>query len=321
MSEEAMVVVGIDVAKAQVDVSVLGGRLSKSRYANDAEGQGALAEELGPLGPTLVLMEASGGYEAELACVLGAAGLPVGIINPRQARDFAKAMGALAKTDRLDARLLAELAAVLARREDLARFLTPPAEKERLDLEALVGRRRQLMGMLLAERQRLAQARFAVRPSIQALITTIEAQIKEIERDMQRQAQAKHGALVALLRSAKGIGPVASAALVAELPELGQLNRRKISALVGVAPFACDSGTKRGKRRIYGGRARLRHVLYMATLSATRYNPVIRAFYQRLLAAGKEKKVALVACIRKLLTILNAMVRDNRPFDLGLNHA
>ena len=221
VSERSVIAVGIDVAKAHLDVAVLGGEFTSGRFANDPEGLGALAATLVPLEPSLVLMEASGGYEAEPACVLVAAGLAVAVINPRQARDFARAMGTLAKTDRLDARLLAELAAVLARRDDLARFLRPAAEKERLDLEALVARRRQLVSMLLAERQRLAQARPAVVPSIKALIATLKAQIEEIDGDMQVQVAEHHGALDALLQSASGIGPVVSATLIAELPELG----------------------------------------------------------------------------------------------------
>ncbi|MHB9149071.1 MAG: IS110 family RNA-guided transposase [Thermoleophilia bacterium] len=319
MSERSVIVVGIDIAKAHVDVAALGGELPPGRFANDAEGQSTVAATLLPLQPALVLMEASGGYEAELACVLVAAGLPVAVVNPRQARDFAKSMGTLAKTDRVDARLLAELAAVLARRDDLTRFLRPVADQERLDLEALVARRRQLVTMLLAERQRLAQARPAVRSSIEALVAVVRAQIDEIDGDMRAQVTTHHASLDALLRSAGGIGPVVSATIMAELPELGQLDRREIAALVGVAPFARDSGVWRGRRRIAGGRSQLRRALYMAALTATRYNPVIKAFYQRLLAAGKLKKVALVACMRKLLTILNAMVRDGRPFDLSLH--
>lgn len=315
------VVVGIDVAKRKLDVAVVGASLPRVVYANDAEGHEILAADLATLSPKLVLMEASGGYEAAPAYALAAAGYAVAVVNPRQARDFAKAMGRLAKSDRLDAAVLAELAAVLAAREDLGRFLRAPEEGERLDLEALVQRRRQLLSMLLAERQRRALARPAVRPSIDALIGALQAQIDEIDREMQAHVSAHHAELDRLLQSTKGIGPVASAAIIAELPELGRLGRRQIAALVGVAPYARESGVWRGRRRISGGRGQLRRTLYMATLTATRYNPVIRAFYERLLAAGKLKKVALVACMRKLLTILNAMVRHQRPFDPQLGHA
>jgi transposase len=315
------VVVGVDVAKRKLDVAALGVNLPRNVYGNDPEGLEALAADLATLSPALVLMEASGGYEAALACELAAAGLAVAVVNPRQARDFAKAMGALAKSDRLDAAMLAELAAVLAARADLARFLRAPAEAERLDLEALVARRRQLVAMLLAERQRLALARSAVRPSIEALAATLRAQIAEMDEEMRGHVAAHHAELDRLLRSVKGIGPTVSAAIIAELPELGQLGRRQIAALVGVAPYARESGVWRGRRRIAGGRGQLRRTLYMATLTAARWNPVIRAFYERLLAVGKLKKVALIACMRKLLTILNAMARDTRPFDPQFNHA
>ncbi len=321
MSEKSQVVVGIDVSKAHLDVFVSGGGLSKSRFLNDEEGQVALAAELSPLGPTLVLLEASGGYEAETVQALVSAGLRVAVINPRQARDFAKAMGTLAKTDRLDARLLADLAAVVARRDDLPRFLSKPADKERLDLQALVTRRRQLVSMLVAEKQRLSQARPSVRASITALVAAIESQLGEIDRDLEVKVRTNYTALRDLLTSTKGVGPVFSTTIIAELPEIGRLNRYQIAALVGVAPFARESGVYRGKRQIAGGRSQLRRALYMATLCAIRYNPLISTFYQRLVAAGKPKKVALVACMRKLLTILNAMVRDNRAFDLSLHHA
>jgi len=321
MSERSAVVVGVDVAKRHLDVAALGARLPQARFTNDAEGQAQLAALLAEAEPELVLMEASGGYEAALACELDAAGLPVVVVNPRQARDFARAMGRLAKTDRLDARLLAELAAVLVRRDDLSRFVRPPADPERLDLAALVARRRQLVAMLLAERQRLALARPTVRPSIEALIDALRAQLDVLDGEMREHVASHHRALDVLLQSAKGIGPTSSATIIAELPELGRLDRRQIAALVGVAPYARESGVWRGRRRISGGRSQLRRTLYMATLTATRFNPTIRAFYARLLAAGKLKKVALVACMRKLLSILNAMVRDSRSFDPWLNHA
>lgn len=321
MSEKSVVVVGIDVAKAHLDVAVSGGGLSQDRFANDSEGQMALTAELEPLDPSLVLLEASGGYEGEIVQVLLSSGLRVAVINPRQARDFARAMGTLAKTDRLDARLLADLAAVVARRDDLARFLSVPVDQERLDIAALVSRRRQLLGMLVAEKQRLSQARPPVRPSIKALIAAIEDQIKDIERELHIKVAVTYTAISDLLRSVKGVGPVLCQAIIADLPEIGRLNREKIASLVGVAPFARESGTFRGRRKVAGGRSQLRRVLYMATLSAARSNPVIRAFYERLVAAGKPKKVALVACMRKLLTILNAMVRENRPFDVSLHHA
>jgi transposase len=314
-------VVGIDVAKAHVDVAALGAELGAQRFANDAEGHSALAAALAPLGVALVVMEATGGYEAPLACALQAAGLPVAVINPRQARDFAKSMGRLAKTDRIDAQMLAELAAVLVRRADLARFLRPLPDEQQQLLAALVTRRRQLQTMLTSERQRLQIALPKVRPSIETMIQAIRAQLDDVEGQMLSHLREHFAQLDTLLRSATGIGPIASATLIADLPELGRLNRQQICALVGIAPMANDSGNARGRRRIQGGRFEVRRVLYMAALTAARRNPVIKAFYERLLAAGKLPKVALVACMRKLLTILNAMARTRKPWNTSLHHS
>ena len=316
-----LVVVGIDVAKAQVDVSVLGAMLEAQRFDNEAEGHSALAAALAPLGVALVVMEATGGYEAALACALQAAGLAVAVVNPKQARDFAKSMGKLAKTDRIDARMLAEFAAVLVHRDDLAHFIRPLANSEQQALAALVTRRRQLLTMLLGERQRLQLAMALVRPSIEAMIQAIRAQLDDVEAQMVAHVKEHFAELDRLLQSARGIGPVASATILAELPELGRRNRREIAALVGVAPAANDSGTSRGRRHVQGGRFEIRRVLYMATLSAARHNPSIKAFYDRLLAAGKFPKVALVACMRKLLTIVNAMVRHHKPWDQSPHNA
>lgn len=315
------VVVGIDVAKAHVDVAVLGTVFETQRFTNDVDGHLALAAALAPLGAVLVVMEATGGYEAALACALQAAGLVVAVVNPRQARDFAKSMGNLAKTDRIDARMLAEFAAVVARRDDLAHFIRPLANAEQQALAALVTRRRQLLTMLLGERQRLQLAMALVRPSIEAMIDAIRAQLDDVEAQMVAHVREHFTDLDQLLQSASGIGPVASATMIAELPELGRLNRRQIAALVGVAPIANDSGNSRGRRRVQGGRFEIRRVLYMATLSAARHNPSIKAFYDRLLAAGKFPKVALVACMRKLLTTLNAMVKTHQPWDKSLHRA
>lgn len=303
--------VGIDVGKAHVDVAI-DASVDVQRYTNDAEGHMALVAALIERAVALVV---TGGYEAELACVLQAAGLPVAVINPRQARDFAKAMGRLAKTDRLDAGMLAELAEVLHRRPDAMRFLRPLPDADQQRLAALVARRRQLLSMLTSERLRLTTAHPAVRESITAAIKAIRKLLDDADSEMIQHVAVHHAAAEALLRSVSGIGPTTAATLIAALPELGGLNRRQICALVGVAPMNRDSGKMRGRRAISGGRAQVRHTLYMATLTATRYNPVIRKFYQRLIGAGKPKKVALVACMRKLLTMLNAMVRDNAPFD------
>ena len=305
------VVVGIDVASAHVDVAAIGVDLPAAlgQVGNDAEGHSALADGLARLKPELVLMEATGGYEAALACALQAAGLRVAVVNPRMTHDFARAMQRLAKTDRIDAATLAELAGVLARRPDCGRFIRPVSVPEQQDLAALVTRRRQLIAMQLSERQRLRLARPVTRPSIEALLDAIASQIDDVDGEMVRHVENHHAETAKLLQSVAGIGRVAAATLIGELPELGRLNRRQICALVGVAPYANDSGTSRGRRRIAGGRFDVRRTLYMATLTATRHNDAIRTFYERLLAAGKLKKVALVACMRKLITHLNAIAR------------
>jgi transposase len=307
------VMVGIDVASAHVDVACLGAALpvELAHVPNDAEGHCALADALVKLQPALVLMEATGGYEAALACALQAAGLRVAVINPRMARDFARAMQRLAKTDRIDAATLAEFAAVLAQRPDCERFVCPLSEPEQQDLAALVTRRRQLVAMQLSERQRLRLARPVAHPSIEALLEVIARQLDDVDAQMLSHVEQHHAAMAKLLQSVAGIGRIAAATLIAELPELGRLNRRQICALVGVAPYANDSGSSRGRRRIIGGRFEVRRALYMATLTATRCNPAIRAFYERLLAAGKLKKVALIACMRKLITHLNAIARNH----------
>jgi transposase len=305
--------VGIDVASKYVDVAALGAELPANlrQVSNDAEGHSALAEGLVRLKPALVLMEATGGYEAALACALQAAGLRVAVVNPRMARDFARAMQRLAKTDRIDAASLAEFAGVLAARPDAERFIRPLTDPEQQDLAALVTRRRQLVSMQLSERQRLRLARPVARPSIEALLEAIARQLDDVEAEMARHVEQHHARMAQLLQGVAGIGRVAAATLIAELPELGRLNRRQICALVGVAPYANDSGASRGRRRIAGGRFEVRRALYMATLAATRHNEAIRAFYERLVAAGKLKKVALVACMRKLVTHLNAIARHH----------
>ena len=315
------VTVGIDVAKAHVDVCVLGTHSDVQRFANDVDGHSALAAALQSLDVGLVVMEATGGYEAALACALQAVGLHVAVVNPRHARDFARSMGRLAKTDAVDARMLAEMAAVLVHRVDLARYLRPVADECQQWLAALVTRRRQLLAMLGSERQRLQITNRKLHPSIEAIITVIKAQLDDLETQMVGHVREHFGELDGLLQSTNGIGPVASATLIAQLPELGRLNRREIAALVGVAPMSNDSGNRKGRRRVQGGRFEIRRVLCMATLTAARYNPVIRAFYERLKAAGKLPKVALVACMRKLLTMLNAMVRTGKPWDASLHSA
>ena len=301
--------VGIDVAKAQLDIAV---RPSGEQWTatNDQAGISPLVARLQALRPTLVVLEATGGREVPLVAALAEAAVPVAVVNPRQVRDFARAIGQLAKTDALDAQVLARFAEVV---RPTPRAL-PDAQAQ--ELSALLTRRRQLVGMLTAERQRLDTALPAVRRPIQRHVAWLEQELADLDRTLR---DAVHASPLwreqeDLLRSVPGIGPTTAYMLVADLPELGQLNRKAIAALVGVAPLNCESGTLRGRRLVWGGRARVRTALYMATLVATRHNPVIRAFYQRLCAAGKPKKVALVACMRKLLTILNAMLRHRTPW-------
>jgi transposase len=308
------IVVGIDVAKLHVDLAASNGTI-EGRFDNTADGHKQVISRLTRTPIHHVVMEATGGYEDALACALQAAGLPVVVVNPRMARDFARAMGQLAKTDAIDAGLLAQFGTVLKQREDFEKFLRAPGNAERKRLGAMVARRRQLLSMLDAERKRLDLADPTVRPSIEAMIESIRRQLDDIDRSLRQEVNEHHRELDELLQSVAGIGPIASATIIAELPELGQLNRREAAALVGVAPFANDSGQTRGRRSIRGGRSTLRHTLYMATLTAVRYNPPIRAFYERLRGAGKLPKVALVACMRKLLCILNTMARTGQRWD------
>jgi transposase len=309
---------GIDVAKDTVELA-LGPSASVESFANEPSGHEGVIKVLLEHQVGLVVLEASGGYEFALACAMQAAGLAVALINPRQARDFAKAMGYLAKTDAIDARMLAQLAQVIAAHPHRERFVKVLADAQQQQLQALVLRRTQLIGMLTAERQRLAMSHAVARKSIERIISAIRKQLEEIDAQLATHIERHHADLSALLRSASGVGPATTAVLIAELPELGTLDRRQIAALVGVAPFNRDSGQMRGKRMISGGRAQVRRALYMAALVATRFNPAIKCFYQRLLASGKPKKLALVACMRKLLTILNAMARSGKPWDQSLH--
>lgn len=314
------IVIGIDIAKQTFDVA-FGVAGTIESFPNDDAGHDALIAKLAGVAVDLIVMEATGGLERDLACALQAYGFAVAVINPRQARDFAKAMGYLAKTDRIDARALAELAQVLARHPQRDRFISVLPTPEQQVLQALVARRRQLVAMHVAEHQRLSLSHQAARKSIEALIQAIRAQLDEVEAELARQIETHHAKLARQLASVRGVGPATVATLIADVPELGKLSRREISALIGVAPFNRDSGQMRGKRTIFGGRAQVRRSLYMAALVAIRFNPVIRNFYDRLVLAGKPKKIALVACMRKLLTILNAMVRTGKPWDDSLHLA
>jgi transposase len=298
--------VGIDVSKAQLEVA-LGSSGELLSVNNDARGIGALVKRLLAVAPALVVLEATGGVETAAVAELGAAGLPVVVINPRQVRDFARATGQLAKTDALDARVLALFA------ERIRPTVRPLPSAQERELKALVARRRDLVEMLTAERNRLSAAPKLLHKELAAHIRWLEARLEQRDRDLGRMLRTSPlwREREDLLRAVPGIGPVSCATLLAELPELGRLSRREIAKLVGVAPLNRDSGAMRGRRAVWGGRAPVRAVLYMATVSAVTYNPPLKAFYDRLLAAGKPKKLALTAAMRKLLLILNAIVKTS----------
>jgi len=301
--------VGIDVSKTQLDVAV--GQTGETWSAkNDGTGIAKTVEHLTSLHPQLVVVESTGGLEQALLRAMHQAGVPFALVNPYRVREFAKSLGLLAKTDKLDARLLARFA------EAIQPAPTCLASEDEQLLSALIDRRRQLIDMRTAETNRLSSAHPAIRPSIEQLLEELATKIAELNQDIDALIATKPDFRnkAEILRSVPGIGPVASAILVANLPELGKLDRKKIAALVGVAPFNNDSGYRRGNRRIKGGRAALRTVLYMAAISASRFNPVIKRFYDQLLKRGKLKKVALVACMRKMLTILNAMLRSGQSW-------
>ena len=305
-------VVGIDVAKAELVVA-LGSAGPRWQVPNDAPGIGELVARLAAQAPALVVLEATGGYERAVVAALAVQQAPVVVVNPRQVREFARAVGCLAKTDRLDAGVLALFG------ERVRPEPRPIPDAAAAALDALLTRRRQLLEMLFAERQRLEQALPAVRPSVAQHIRALERLVKDVDQDLDNTIQRTPAwrAQDNLLRSVPGVGPILSRTLIGELPELGHLGAKQIAALVGVAPVARDSGAFKGRRTVFGGRAPVRNVLYMATLVATRCNPVIAAFYQRLLTAGKPKKVALTACMHKLLLILNAMLRTGTPWHLA----
>lgn len=308
--------IGIDVSKATLEVAVLPGELAWS-VANSEEGIQEIIAKVSPLGvPRIILMEATGGFERKPLAWLGAAGLPVVAINPRNARDFAKSIGLLAKTDKVDAKALALFA---QRNQPDCRPL--PDEQTR-GLQDLIVRRRQMLDMLAVEQNRLPLVDHPrVSREIRSHIAWLEKHIQNVDDDIDQSIKNSPAwqPKSELLRSARGVGPILASTLIAQLPELGSLTNKKIAALVGVAPFNRDSGTIRGRRCIWGGRADIRRVLYMAALSAIRFNPTIRAFYQRLCQAGKLPKVAIIASMRKLLTILNAMVRDQTPWRPALS--
>jgi len=302
--------VGVDLSRDRLDVAVAGETQPWS-VSNDAAGWQALVEQLHELSPSIVVMEASGGLEREVASALRAAGLAVAVVNPRQVRDFAKATGQLAKTDALDAAVLADFAAVVAPDPQ------PEPEEAQTQLSELVTRRRQVVEMLTAEKNRRRTTSDRLRPQLEANIAWLERQLEELDQAIAEAQQAvpQWHERTQLLESVPGVGAVTSATLLALLPELGELNHKQLAALVGVAPFNRDSGARRGERSIWGGRASVRSCLYMSALRAVQCNEVIRDFYLRLQAAGKPEKVSLVACMRKLLVILNAMVKHRTPWN------
>lgn len=302
--------IGVDVSKMTLDVACWVGKEYK-RFSNDPKGIQDLIEWLKTLQPELIVLEATGGLELPFVAELAYVKLPVAVVNPKRIREFARSIGQLAKTDKLDARVIAHFGA--ATHPEVRKL--PTEEEERLT--ALITRRRQIIEMLTAEKNRLHSARFSMKERIEMHITWLEKELKDLDDEI---THFIHQSPIwkekdKLLRSVPGVGPVTSATLLAMLPELGTLNRQKIAALVGVAPVNKDSGKRQKKRRTFGGRANVRSVLYMAALSASKHNPRIKAFYDHLVRMGKEKKVALTACMRKLLVILNAMARQNQIFN------
>ena len=302
--------VGIDVSKNRLDVHVRPSGRSFT-VTRDDKGLGQLAIDLTALSPALIVLEATGGFELTVAAALGGAGLPLAVVNPRQIRDFARATGQLAKTDALDARIIALFA------ERIRPEARPIADADSQILAELVARRRQVVEMIGMESNRLRQARHTrVQHTIRLILTTLEAQLAALDRDIDDAVRGSPiwRAADDLLTSVPGIGAVTSRTLIADLPELGHIDRRRIAALVGVAPINRDSGQMRGRRTIAGGRSEVRNTLYMATLSASRWNPVISRHYKALIERGLKKKVALVACMRRLLGILNAILRTETPW-------
>jgi transposase len=299
--------IGIDISKAELDVAIWG-KGSYWQISNDIQGRQELIRRLKGLNPRLIVVEASGGLEQPLVRELDQANLPVAVVNPTRVRNFARSAGQLAKTDKLDAEIIAQFAQAMRPK------VRPLRTMQQEHLGALVTRRRQVVDAITAEKNRKATAHPALQEQIQRHIDWLEEELKELDNEIDQliQQSDEWREKAAILSSVPGVGPVTVSTLVAKLPELGSRNRQQIAALVGVAPVNKDSGKKRGKRRVFGGRASVRRVLYMATLAATKFNPIIRAFYERLLANGKEKKVALTACMRKLLVILNSMIRHKK---------
>jgi transposase len=304
--------VGIDVSKDRLDVAFWGEKKCLE-FSNSKKGIAKLVKQMLVLKPQLLVVEATGGYEEAVVAGLFEAGLPVALVSPQRVRQYARAKGLLAKTDRLDARILADYGKQIQPRL----FVGKSAEQRRLSV--LVGRRKQLNEMIQAEKNRLRTRDMSLQRSLERVITCLQAELDSVDQEIE-QFLYQHRVLAEqekLLRTAKSVGRVTAATLLADLPELGQLDRKEIAALVGVAPMNRDSGRKRGYRKTQGGRPEVRSALYMSALTGIRYNPILKAQYQQLVKRGKEKKVAITACMRKMLTILNAMMRDQQPFNIA----
>lgn len=301
--------VGIDISKDNLDVAELPSK-ERRQYPNDHEGIHKLIPWLKKLPVEIVVMEPTGGYEALVAASLSSKHVPLAIVNARQIRQYARAKGILAKTDSIDAMIMAEFAEVV--KPEVRQI----PDKQTREIKMIVSRRRQLLEMITAEKNRVSTADDSIKSGIQAHIVWMKKEVENIDKDLRGKIESSPVWQVKdnLLQSIPGVGKVLSSTILAELPELGKLNRKQIAALVGVAPYNCDSGNMRGKRAVWGGRAAIRSVLYMATVVSITHNPVIKAFYDRLVEKGKAKKVALVACMRKLLVIMNAIMKTEKPW-------
>ena len=313
MTGQPSAYVGIDVSKGRLDVAI-GEQGQFWNVANDEKGIAQLVERMKEVHPALIVLESTGGLELPVMAELYACKIPVALVNPGRVREFARSIGLLAKTDKLDARLLARFA------EAVRPPVTHLPDEQEQHLIALVTRRRQLIEMLVAEQNRLNTVRVSLRDNLEEHITWLRQALKDLDQEIQEfilQSPVWKDKQD-LLQSVPGVGPVTACTLLAELPELGSLDRKRIAALVGVAPFNDDSGHRRGKRRVKGGRSSVRNVLYMAALSASKFNPILNRFYQSMIKRGKEKKVALIACMRKLLTFLNAILRDHKQWNPSL---
>ena len=313
MTGQTSTYVGIDVSKGRLDVAI-GEQGLFWNVANDEKGIAQLVERMKEVQPQLIVLESTGGLELPVMAELYACKIPVALVNPGRVREFARSIGLLAKTDKLDARLLARFA------EAVRPPVTHMPDEQEQHLIALVTRRRQLIEMLVAEQNRLNTVRLSLRENLEKHIIWLRQALKDLDQEIQEFIQQSPiwKDKQDLLQSVPGVGPVTACTLLAELPELGTLDRKRIAALVGVAPFNDDSGHRRGKRRVKGGRSSVRNVLYMAALSASKFNPILNRFYQSMIKRGKEKKVALIACMRKLLTFLNAILRDQKQWNPSL---